>query len=72
MDLRLAADPVTSFKLFQGRILEEYAKITTEYGLTEIDATQSIGEQQQIVRSYIDQTLEDYRAPAVQVINHVL
>ena len=71
MDLKLAADPVTSFTVFQGRILDEYARITAEYGLTEIDATQSIGEQQQIVRSYIDQTLEDYRAPAVQVVNNV-
>ncbi len=69
MDLGLAPDLVSSFKLFQGRILDEYAKITTEYGLTEIDATQSIGEQQQIVRSFIDQTLEDYRAvPAQQTI----
>jgi len=69
MDLGLAPDLVSSFKLFQGRILDEYAKITTEYGLTEIDATQSIGEQQQVVRSFIDQTLEDYRAvPAQQTI----
>jgi dTMP kinase len=66
MDLGLAPDLVSSFKLFQGRILNEYAKITAEYGLTEIDATQSIGEQQQIVRNFIDQTLEDYRAAPAQ------
>ena len=60
MDLGLAPDIVSSFKLFQSRILNEYGKITAEYGLTEIDATQSIGEQQQIVRSFIDQTLQDY------------
>lgn len=71
MDLGLAPDLVGSFRLFQGRILDEYGRITNEYGLTEIDATQSIGEQQQIVRSYIDQTLEDYKIPAVQVINNV-
>lgn len=69
MDLGLAPDLVSSFKLFQGRILDEYAKITVECGLTEIDATQSIGEQQQVVRNYIDQTLEDYRnVPAQQSI----
>ncbi|MGD0769620.1 MAG: thymidylate kinase [Tepidisphaeraceae bacterium] len=68
MDLGLAPDLVSSFRLFQGRILEEYRKIVAEYGLTEIDATQSIGEQQQIVRNLIDQTLEDYRAvPAIQM-----
>ncbi|MGA2439364.1 MAG: thymidylate kinase [Tepidisphaeraceae bacterium] len=68
MDLGLAPDLVSSFRLFQGRILEEYRKIVSEYGLTEIDATQSIGEQQQIVRNLIDKTLEDYRAvPAIQM-----
>src|SRR5208337_4364798 len=41
MDLGLAADLVSSFRLFQGRILEEYTRIVAEYGLTEIDATQS-------------------------------
>src|SRR5580704_4407716 len=70
MDLGLAPDLVSSFKLFQGRILDEYAKITTEYGLTEIDATQSIGEQQQIVRGFIDQTLQDYGVePASQALS---
>src|SRR3954462_8189 len=41
MDLRLAADTLSSFKIFQSRILDEYAKVTGEYGLTEIDATMS-------------------------------
>src|SRR6266550_3249822 len=60
MDLGLAADRISSFKIFQGRILEEYGKIAQEYGLTEIDATQSIGEQQRIMRQMIDETLADY------------
>lgn len=64
MDLGLAADRVSSFRIFQGRILEEYAKIAAEYGLTEIDATQSIGEQQRIMRQMIDETLADYRLPS--------
>jgi dTMP kinase len=63
MDLNLSSDPVESFKLFQGKILEEYALIAGEYGLTEIDATSSIGEQQQIVRDLIDETLADYHPP---------
>jgi dTMP kinase len=66
MDLGLATDMVSSFKLFQGRILDEYAKITNEYGLTEIGATQSIGGQQQIVRNFIDETLEDYKVAAAE------
>jgi dTMP kinase len=63
MDLGLAPDPVSSFKIFQGRILDEYKLIAGEYGLTEIDATQSIGEQQRLVREYIDETLADYHPP---------
>jgi dTMP kinase len=61
MDLNLAPDIVNSFKIFQGRILGEYSRIVQEYGLVEIDATQSIGDQQQSVRRLIDQTLADYR-----------
>jgi dTMP kinase len=63
MDLRLAPDILSSFKIFQGRILEEYQRVVTEYGLTEIDATQGIGEQQRIMRQMIDQTLADYTPP---------
>src|SRR3954453_20220282 len=63
MDLGLATDRVSSFKIFQGRILEEYGRIRDEYGLTEIDATQGIGEQQRIMREMIDQTLADYSLP---------
>jgi dTMP kinase len=68
MDLGLASDLVSSFRLFQGRILGEYDKITAEYGLTEIDATQSIGEQQQTVRGLIDETLGDYATTAPQQV----
>src|SRR3954462_6041968 len=64
MDLNLSKDPVESFRIFQGRILLEYAKIANEYGLTEIDATQSIGEQQSIVRQLVDETLADYNPPS--------
>lgn len=58
MDLNLAADKVSSFKIFQGRILAEYERIAGEYGLIRIDAAQSIGDQQQAVRGLIDQVLE--------------
>ncbi|MGA3065871.1 MAG: thymidylate kinase [Tepidisphaeraceae bacterium] len=61
MDLGLAPDLVGCFKIFQGRILGEYSRIVQEYGLTEIDATRSIGEQQQTVRRYIDEILADYK-----------
>jgi hypothetical protein len=60
MDLNLAPDKVSSFKIFQSRILTEYEKIRHEYGLVEIDATQSIGQQQQLVRKLVAQALADY------------
>ena len=66
MDLNLAKDHVESFKIFQGRILEEYGRIVGEYGLTEIDATLSISQQQQIVREYLDETLANYQPPEEQ------
>jgi dTMP kinase len=61
MDLGLAADRVSSFRIFQGRILDEYARIAGEYGMTEIDATLGIGQQQQIMREMLDDTLADWQ-----------
>ncbi|HEV8325441.1 MAG TPA: thymidylate kinase [Myxococcota bacterium] len=64
MDLRLSDDPYESFRLFQARILEEYEAMTTEFGLTVIDATKPMTRQQRevrdIVRPHADGTL---RAP---------
>jgi len=65
MDMDLAPDAVASFRIFQSRILEEYGRIATEYGLTELDATTSIQQQQQAVRGFIDQTLEGFAANGV-------
>src|SRR5262245_39170324 len=63
MDLNISKDPVESFKIFQGRIPQEYQHIVGEYGLTEVDATASIGEQQRLVREMLDETLADYEPP---------
>ncbi|MGH2522828.1 MAG: hypothetical protein ACRDH2_10035, partial [Anaerolineales bacterium] len=53
LDLDLSRDPYESFRLFQGRILEEYEHIVQESGLTAIDATQPLVEQQARVRKLI-------------------
>ena len=53
MDLGLSADPDESFRLFQGRILEEYEKMVPEFGLTVIDATLPIETQQQLMRQLV-------------------
>jgi dTMP kinase len=70
MDLGLHTDIRESFKIFQGRILEEYSKISEEYGLTIMDATQPIQEQQAIMRAYVLQMLRDYKPrPLLDVPN---
>ena len=53
MDIGLSDDPYESFALFQGRILEEYDKMVKEFGLTVIDATLPLPEQQEMVRDLI-------------------
>jgi dTMP kinase len=53
MDLGLSLDPYESFALFQGRILDEYDAMVDEFGLTVIDATLPIVEQQEQVREII-------------------
>ena len=60
LDLGLSDDAEESFRLFQGRILEEYDRMIPEYDLTVIDATQPIEVQQaqmrQIVKSRLVQS----------------
>lgn len=60
MDLNLSHDIVDSFRLFQGSVLKEYDKLVDEYGLSVVDATQDINEQQEAVRAAVTQALEGY------------
>ena len=53
MDMGLSDDPEESFKLFQGRILDEYDKMVSEFGLTVIDANRTIIQQQHQMRRII-------------------
>jgi dTMP kinase len=53
LDLGLSHDPTESFKLFQGRIKDEYSRLADEYGLTVMDATGTIEAQQQLMRSIV-------------------
>ena len=59
LDIGLSTDPVESFKLFQGRILEQYENMIDEFGFTVIDATKPIHEQQQEVRAIVRPHLAD-------------
>jgi dTMP kinase len=59
MDLGLHDDIEESFKIFQGMIKDKYEEMVDEFGLTVIDATRSIEEQQNQVRAIVERELQD-------------
>src|SRR5438045_2150003 len=63
MDLRLSTDPYESFRIFQGRILEQYLAMSAEFKFTVIDANQSVEDQQILVRKLLAQRInfEDFK-----------
>jgi dTMP kinase len=63
MDLGWSTNPVESFRLFQGKVLEEYDRIVEEFGLGVIDGSQSITDQQRVVRQLVSTQLEALDEP---------
>ena len=59
MDLNLSSDPYESYKIFQGRVINEYDKMADEYGLIEIEAKDSIHNQQVLVREIVRKKLDE-------------
>lgn len=57
MDLNLHSNPIESFKIFQGRILDEYERMIDEHDFAVVDATGSIAEQQRQVRRLAEERL---------------
>jgi dTMP kinase len=62
LDMGWSDEPEESFQVFQGKILEEYDRMVDEFGLTKIDATRSIEEQQRETRALVRQHLRKRRA----------
>jgi len=60
MDLGLSDNKVTSFRLFQQRIISEYDKMVDEMGLTVIDGTLPVEKQQKMVRQLVKKTLQGW------------
>ena len=58
MDLGWSNSVVESFKMFQGKVLEEYDRLVEEYGLSVVNASRSITEQQRLFRKLVSQHLE--------------
>ncbi|MCU1383856.1 MAG: thymidylate kinase [Acidobacteria bacterium] len=57
LDLGWSANPLESFRLFQGKVLDEYDQLVQEFGMEVVDARGSITDQQRLVRSVITQHL---------------
>jgi dTMP kinase len=67
-DLGLGSNPYEAFPRFQGMIRCEYDRLVDEFGLTRIDATQSLVAQQQQMREIVRPLLDGaMRAPAVSM-----
>ena len=58
MDLRLSNDPYESFKIFQGRILDQYLAMTKEFNFVIIDANEAVEKQQVIVRKLVSDRID--------------
>jgi dTMP kinase len=57
MDLGWSGNPVESFRLFQGKVLDEYDRLVDEFGLEVVNAVGSITEQQRLVRSLVSRLI---------------
>jgi dTMP kinase len=58
MDMGWSSNVVESFKMFQGKVLDEYDRLVDEFGLSVVDAKGSITEQQRTFRKLISQHLQ--------------
>lgn len=58
MDLRLSRDVEESFRLFQGRIIDEYEAMIDEFDFKVVDATLSIEEQQTQIRDIVEKEMD--------------
>lgn len=68
MDLGLSDKKITSFRIFQQRVLNEYEKMVGEFGFQIVDATQSVHKQQKQIRQTVQKILKDWEGlphPAV-------
>lgn len=61
MDLNLSDKKITSFKLFQSKIQQEYEKMIPEFDFHVIDATLPIQKQQKEIRKLINRILRGWQ-----------
>ncbi len=58
MDLKLSNDPYESFRIFQGRILEQYMAIRGEFNFVVMDANLHVEKQQVLVRKLVSDHID--------------
>jgi dTMP kinase len=58
MDLGLSNDPFESFRIFQGRILEQYMAISGEFNFVVMDANLHVEKQQALVRKLVGERID--------------
>ena len=58
LDMGWSSNAVESFRMFQGKVLDEYDRLVDEYGLSVVNASGSITEQQRVFRKLVSQHLE--------------
>src|SRR5438094_8228030 len=58
MDMGWSQNIVESFRIFQGKVLDEYDRLVDEFGLSVVNASGSITEQQRVFRRLVTQHLQ--------------
>jgi dTMP kinase len=58
MDLGLSGDPYESFRIFQGRILEQYMAMSDEFNFVVMDANLHVEKQQVFVRKLVGERID--------------
>jgi dTMP kinase len=58
MDLRLSTDPYESFRIFQGRILDQYLAMSKEFNFVTMNANENVEKQQVIVRKLVSEKID--------------
>jgi dTMP kinase len=59
MDMNLSNDPYESYRIFQGRIVEQYEAMVEKEGLVAVDANRVIEEQQLEVRDHVTRLIAE-------------
>jgi len=57
LDMGWSSQPSESFRIFQSKVLDEYDRLVPEFGLSVVDATGSITEQQREFRALVSEKL---------------